>query len=150
MLPPQTDQPRGFSSEVNERRVGRIGLCVRVWLDTLAGMKPFNIKLSDEHRAALEALRVQLGLRSEADVIRYWADHGAALLARTLRAERVAEVGLNDTVQPLVSTAKTVAPQGKTRDTAGKKTVADRSGSGSPGTVRLGDYALAIVRPEAV
>jgi hypothetical protein len=33
-------------------------------------MKPFNIKLSDEHRAKLEAYRASRGLRSEADAVR--------------------------------------------------------------------------------
>jgi hypothetical protein len=33
-------------------------------------MKPFNIKLSDEHRAKLEAYRAARGLRSEADAVR--------------------------------------------------------------------------------
>jgi hypothetical protein len=33
-------------------------------------MKPFNIKLSDEHRAKLEIYRAMRGLRSEADAVR--------------------------------------------------------------------------------
>lgn len=34
--------------------------------------KPFNVKLSDEEKAVLEAHRVRLGLRSHAGVIRRW------------------------------------------------------------------------------
>lgn len=43
-------------------------------------MKPFNIKLSEEHRAAFELQRKALGLKSEADVVRYWADNGLTVI----------------------------------------------------------------------
>lgn len=33
-------------------------------------MKPFNMKLSDDDRARLERLRIALGLRSHAEVVR--------------------------------------------------------------------------------
>lgn len=34
--------------------------------------KPFNVKLTEAERAALEAHRAHLGLRSHADVVRHW------------------------------------------------------------------------------
>lgn len=44
--------------------------------------KPFHIKLSDEHRAKLEAYRATMGLRSEADAVRALIDFAwAARLA---------------------------------------------------------------------
>ncbi len=33
-------------------------------------MKPFNIKLTDEDRAALERVRIRMGLRSHAETLR--------------------------------------------------------------------------------
>lgn len=36
--------------------------------------KPFTIKLSEEHRAKLEAHRAAFGLRSEADAVRHLID----------------------------------------------------------------------------
>lgn len=44
-------------------------------------MKPFNMKLSDEDRAKLEAHRAKLGLRSHADVVRHWINAGDAARA---------------------------------------------------------------------
>ncbi|WP_332763953.1 hypothetical protein [Phenylobacterium sp.] len=41
-------------------------------------MKPFNIKLSDEHRVKLEAYRASRGLRSEADAVRDLIERSAA------------------------------------------------------------------------
>lgn len=41
-------------------------------------MKLFNIKLSDEHRATLEAYRAQHGLRSAADAVRHLINACAA------------------------------------------------------------------------
>lgn len=35
-------------------------------------MKLFTVKLSDEHRSALEHYRRKYGCRSEADAIRHW------------------------------------------------------------------------------
>jgi hypothetical protein len=35
-------------------------------------VKPFNILLTDDERETLELKRAQLGMRSQADVIRYW------------------------------------------------------------------------------
>lgn len=42
-------------------------------------MKPFNIKLSDDHRAKLEAYRAKQGLRSEADAVRHLIDGASGL-----------------------------------------------------------------------
>lgn len=53
-------------------------------------MKPFNIKLSEEHRVALERQRKLLGLKSEADVVRYWADNGGNLLDHLRKVEGLA------------------------------------------------------------
>lgn len=36
--------------------------------------KPFNVKLSDDDRAKLEAYRAKHGLRSEADAVRHLID----------------------------------------------------------------------------
>lgn len=36
--------------------------------------KPFNVKLSDDYRAKLEAYRAKHGLRSEADAVRHLID----------------------------------------------------------------------------
>lgn len=35
-------------------------------------LKPFNVKISEADKDRLEAHRVALGLRSHAEVIRYW------------------------------------------------------------------------------
>lgn len=43
---------------------------------THMGTKPFNILLTDDERAALEQKRADLGLRSQAEVIRYWISTG--------------------------------------------------------------------------
>lgn len=57
-------------------------LRVRVCACISVCMKPFNIKLTDEHRAKLEAYRAARGLRSEADAVRDLIDNATPMAVR--------------------------------------------------------------------
>lgn len=59
-----------------------MGLCMCESRCSFVWMKPFNMKLSDEHRERLEAHRVRLGKRSHADVIRHWIDQDCTAVAK--------------------------------------------------------------------
>lgn len=41
--------------------------------------KPFMVKLSDEHRQALDFYRARQGLKSDAEAVRHMIDHCAAI-----------------------------------------------------------------------
>lgn len=78
--------PRRISGLPTERREHWVGgmasgwaspLCICAHACILVRMKPFNIKLSDEHRAKLETYRAACGLRSEADAVRDLIDRAS-------------------------------------------------------------------------
>lgn len=70
--------------------------------------KLLTLKLSDDHRVKLAALRDHLKLSSDVDAVRYWCDHGMGMLRADLQDVEDAALGIPPCPTP-VQDARVIA-----------------------------------------